>query len=397
MAHQDGQPTFTASSDVRVYSNFEEMDLIPEQLLRGIFAYGFEKPSEIQKRGIMPIAQGSDVLAQAQSGTGKTATFTIGSLCRVDPTLNEVQVLVIVPTHELAKQIYDVAVGLGNYYKIKAHAARGKHPIKYDIDAIQSGCHFLVGTPGRIYDLCHRGILNREHIKVVIMDEADHMLQGKFHDQSMHILKLGFPNTTRMALFSATWSPDIVKLTDDFLQEPVRILIEKPSEVPLQGIRQYYVHINHEEWKFDTLCDIYSQLTINQCMIFCNKQARADWLAMKMKDANFTLECLHGGMSAEERDKKMEDFRKGSCRVLITTDLAARGIDVQQVEMVINFDVPADKANYIHRIGRAARYGRKGVTINLVGPSDLRMQKDIEVYWNTNWEPLPEDLSRVGV
>jgi superfamily II DNA/RNA helicase len=132
MANQDSQPTFTASSDVRVYSNFEEMDLIPEQLLRGIFAYGFEKPSEIQKRGIMPIAQGNDVLAQAQSGTGKTATFTIGSLCRVDPTLNEVQVLVIVPTHELAKQIYDVAVGLGNYYKIKAHAARGKHPIKYE-------------------------------------------------------------------------------------------------------------------------------------------------------------------------------------------------------------------------------------------------------------------------
>jgi superfamily II DNA/RNA helicase len=132
-------------------------------------------------------------------------------------------------------------------------------------------------------------------------------------------------------------------------------------------------------------------------MIFCNKQARADWLAMKMKDANFTLECLHGGMSAEERDKKMEDFRKGSCRVLITTDLTARGIDVQQVEMVINFDLPTDKAHYIHRIGRAARFGRKGVTINLVGPSEFRLQEDIEAYWHTNWEPLPEDLSCVGV
>lgn len=397
MASQNIQPTFTGSANVKVYNTFEEMNLIPEPLLRGIFSYGFETPSEIQKRGIMPIAEKNDVIAQAQSGTGKTGTFTIGSMCRIDSTVKDIQVLVIVPTHELAKQIYDVAVGIGAHFKVKVHAARGKHPIKDDIDAIRAGCQFMVGTPGRIYDLCHRGILNREHIKVVIMDEADHMLQGKFQEQCMHILKMGFPDATRVALFSATWSPEALIIADEILQNPTRILIEKPKDVPLQGIKQYYVHINHEEWKFDTLCDIYSQLTINQCMIFCNKQARADWLAMKMKDANFTLECLHGGMSAEERDKKMDDFRKGSCRVLITTDLTARGIDVQQVEMVINFDLPTDKAHYIHRIGRAARYGRKGVTINLVGPSEFRLQQDIEAYWHTNWEPLPDDLGRVGV
>ena len=396
MANQS-QAHFTSTPGLKVYPSFEEMHLLPPQLLRGVFSYGFETPSEIQKRGIMPIAEEHDVLAQAQSGTGKTGTFTIGSMSRIDPAVKAVQVLVIAPTHELAKQIFDVATGIGAHYKVKVHAARGKHPIKNDIDAIQSGCQFLVGTPGRIYDLCDRGILNREHIKVVIMDEADHMLQGKFQEQCMHILKMGFPDMTRMALFSATWSTDALLIADEILQNPVRILIEKPKDVPLQGIKQYYVHINHEEWKFDTLCDIYSQLTINQCMIFCNKQARADWLAMKMKDANFTLECLHGGMSAEERDKKMDDFRKGSCRVLITTDLTARGIDVQQVEMVINFDLPTDKAHYIHRIGRAARFGRKGVTITLLGPSEFRLQQDIEASWQTNWEPLPEDLGRVGV
>jgi len=390
-------PLNMEKEDVKVYNDFQDMTLIPDNLLRGIYAYGFETPSEIQKRGIMPIAEGRDVIAQAQSGTGKTGTFTIGSLCRVDPSLNQVQVLIIVPTHELAKQIHDVASGLGSYCKIKVHAARGKHPIREDIKAIQDGCQFLVGTPGRIYDLCHRGILKRDHIKVLIMDEADHMLEDKFQEQMMHILSMGFPKTTHVCLFSATWPPEIVKFTNGILQNPVRILIEKTSEVPLAGIKQYYVSLEQEEWKFETLCDVYSQLTINQCMIFCNKQSRADWLALKMKEANFTLECLHGGMNADERDKKMEDFRKGSCRVLITTDLVARGIDVQQVETVINFDVPMDKANYIHRIGRAARYGRKGVTINLVGPSEERQKTDIETYWHTKWDSLPNDLSTVGV
>jgi superfamily II DNA/RNA helicase len=393
------QTTFPiqGSDAVKVYADFQDMSLIPDQLLRGIYAHGFEKPSEIQKRGIMPIAEGRDVIAQAQSGTGKTGTFTIGSMCRIDPKLDQVQVLVIVPTHELAKQHYDTAVGVGAYMKVKVHAARGKHPVREDIKAIQDGCQFLVGTPGRIYDLCHRGVLKRDHIQVLILDEADQMLEDRFQEQVLAILSLGFPKTTRVCLFSATWPPEIVKFTDGILQDPVRILIEKTSEVPLAGIKQYFVPLDQEEWKFETLCDVYSQLTINQCMIFCNKQSRADWLAMKMKSANFTLECLHGGMAAEERDKKMDDFRKGSCRVLITTDIMARGIDVQQVETVINFDVPLDKANYIHRIGRAARYGRKGTTINFVGPNEARQQEEIESYWHTKWEPLPRDLSTVGV
>jgi translation initiation factor 4A len=388
----------TLSPDnVVVYENFDDMHLIPEMLLRGIYAYGFEKPSEIQKRAIMPIAAGRDVLAQAQSGTGKTGTFTIGSLSRVDPNIHEVQVLIIVPTHELADQIHIVATGIGSYLKISSHAARGKHPIREDIAAIRNGCQFLVGTPGRIYDLCHRGILKTNHIKVVILDEADHMLEDRFQEQVQLILKLGFPDTTRLCLFSATWPTEIIKFTDGILQDPVRILIKNTKEVPLQGIKQYYVQLDQEDWKFDTLCDIYSQLHINQAMIFCNKQSKADWLAMKMKDANFTLECLHGGMSAEERDKKMKDFRSGLSRVLITTDLTARGIDVQQVETVINFDLPMDKANYIHRIGRAARFGRKGLTINLCGPAEMKLKSEIETHWHTIWETLPQDLSKIDV
>jgi superfamily II DNA/RNA helicase len=395
MASEESSTSFPLKgSEAKVYDRFEDMTLIPDNLLRGVFAFGFEKPSEIQKRGIMPIAEGRDLLAQAQSGTGKTGTFTIGSLSRIDPSIPEVQVLVLVPTHELADQIQRVAEGLGSYLKIKSHAAMGGHPVREDIAAIRAGCQFLVGTPGRIYDLCHRGVLRRDNVRVLILDEADQMLEDRFQDQIMELLKLGFPDTTRVCLFSATWPPEIVKFTDGILQDPVRILIEQ-KQVPLEGIKQYYVPLDQDEWKFEVLCDIYAQLHINQAMIFCNKQSRADWLAMKMRDSNFTLECLHGGMSSEERKQKMKDFRNGASRVLITTDLTARGIDVQQVETVINFELPLDKANYIHRIGRAARFGRKGLTINICGPSEMKQKQEIEQYWHTNWEALPQDLSKI--
>jgi superfamily II DNA/RNA helicase len=389
------QQSMAAEAEVKVISSFDEMG-IPDALLRGVYAFGFEKPSEIQKRGIVPILEGRDVLAQAQSGTGKTGTFTIGSLARVDPTLAEVQVLVLVPTHELAEQIHRVATGIGAYMKIKSHFAIGGSPVREDVNAIRNGCQFLVGTPGRIFDLCQRGALKRDNIRVLILDEADQMLEDRFQQQVMEIMQLGFPKTTRVSLFSATMPPDIVKFTDGLLQDPVRILIAA-NQVPLDGIKQFFVPLDKEEWKFEVLCDIYSQLHINQAMIFCNKQARADWLAMKMKDNKFTLECLHGGMSAEERKQKMDDFRSGSCRVLITTDLTARGIDVQQVGTVINFDLPTDKSNYIHRIGRSGRFGRKGLTINLVGPIEQKLKKEIEQYWATNWEPLPNDLSSIGM
>lgn len=383
-----------SKTDVKVYDTFDEMGL-SEDLLQGIFSFGFEKPSEIQKRGIMPIVEGRDLLAQAQSGTGKTGTFTIGSISRIDPTLKAVQILVLVPTHELAEQIYTVATQIGRYLGIKCHYAIGGKPISKDIEAIRHGCQFLIGTPGRIYDLCNRNALNRDNIRCLIMDEADQMLEDRFQEQVMAILKLGFPSQTRVCLFSATMPPDIVKFTDGLLQDPIHILIAA-NQVPLEGIKQYYIELEHEDWKFEVLCDIYSQLKINQAMIFCNKQSRADWLAMKMKDAKFTVECLHGGMDSEERDKKMSDFRAGSSRVLITTDLTARGIDVQQVSIVINFDLPSDKANYIHRIGRAGRYGRKGVTINFVGPSETRQKQEIESHWTTVWQTLPQDLSQVG-
>lgn len=378
-----------------MYESFDAMEL-PEALLRGIYAFGFEKPSSIQQRAIKPITQGRDVLAQAQSGTGKTGTFCIGSLTRIDPSIPVPQVVVLAPTRELAQQIETVAKGLSTYMKIKVYGATGGTPLREDMQALKAGAQFIVGTPGRIWDLMRREALVRDNIRVLVLDEADQMLEDRFQDQVVEIMRLGFPEQTRIALFSATMPAEVIEFTNNILSNPIRILVP-PEEVTLDGIKQFYVGLDREEWKFDVLCDIYQQLNINQALIYCNKRQRAEWLASKMKDAGFTLECIHGDMDVGERRSRMSDFRKGSVRVLISTDLLARGIDVQQVSLVINFELPTQKENYIHRIGRSGRYGRKGVAINLVAGDEVRQMKEIEKFYATNVEPLPENLATLSL
>lgn len=381
------------TSDVIVYQSFDEMK-IPDEILRGVYAFGFERPSEIQKRGIVPIKEGRDLLAQAQSGTGKTGTFTIGSLCRIDLSQNKPQVIVIVPTRELAQQIEKVASSLGSYMGVKVFSATGGTPIRDDLRVLERGVHFIVGTPGRIYDLMNRGALNRQQIKVLVLDEADQMLEDRFKEQIMSILELGFPAETQVALFSATMPEDVIYVANKLLRDPVRILIA-PEKVTLEGITQYHVSLAKDEWKFDALCDIYKQLNVNQALIYCNKRNRAEWLAEKMGAEGFPLSYIHGEMDVEERKNRMAGFRTGSVRVLISTDLLARGIDVQQVSLVINFELPVQRENYIHRIGRSGRFGRKGTAINLIGPDEMKMMKDIESYYMTQIKELPDDLASI--
>jgi translation initiation factor 4A len=278
--------------------------------------------------------------------------------------------------------------------KINVHCATGGSPLRDDIRAIEKGCQFLIGTPGRVYDLMNRNIISSEHVRVLILDEADQMLEDRFKEQIISILNIGFPNTTRVALFSATMDDSVREVADNLLQNPVKILIEK-NEVPLDGIKQYYVPVDKEEWKFDVLCDLYQQLNIAQALIYCNKRQRADWLAEKMSQQGFPLSVIHGEMDVEDRKKKMKDFRSGAVRVMISTDLLARGIDVQQVSLVINYELPIQKENYIHRIGRAGRYGRKGVTINLIAPDEKRCLNEIADHWKIVHELLPNDLSNI--
>jgi translation initiation factor 4A len=386
--------TLVESSDIKAYASFDDMP-IPSELLRGIYAYGFEKPSKIQEKAIVPIVEGHDVLAQAQSGTGKTGTFVIGSLPKIDVTLMKPQVLVMVPTRELAQQIAKVASGIGHYMGegkgIRVYTATGGPPVHEDIRALDRGVHFLVGTPGRIYDLLNRKAFTTSTIRTLVLDEADQMLEDRFREQVHCILSLGFPQTTQVALLSATMIPEVVEVARSLLRNPVQILLPA-EEVTLEGIKQYYVAVPREEQKLDTLCDLYEHLNISQALIYCSTRQKVEWLSDQMVKRGFDLKYIHGDMDLHERKAQMDAFRSGQCRVLISTDLLARGIDVQQVSLVINYELPAQRENYIHRIGRSGRFGRKGASINLISERERRIQADIESFYKTTVAELPETL-----
>uniref|UniRef100_A0A4W4FSB0 RNA helicase n=1 Tax=Electrophorus electricus TaxID=8005 RepID=A0A4W4FSB0_ELEEL len=360
-----------------VVDSFDDMNL-RENLLRGIYAYGFEKPSAIQQRAILPCIKGYDVIAQAQSGTGKTATFAISILQQIDIDQKATQAMVLAPTRELAQQ-----VRLTKTLTITSLACLFK--LQADVP------HIVVGTPGRVFDMLNRRYLSPKQIKMFALDEADEMLSRGFKDQIYEIFQK-LSSDIQVILLSATMPQDVLEVTSKFMRDPVRILVKK-EELTLEGIRQFYINVEKEEWKLDTLCDLYETLTITQAVIFINTRRKVDWLTEKMHARDFTVSALHGDMDQKERDLIMKEFRSGSSRVLITTDLLARGIDVQQVSLVINYDLPTNRENYIHRIGRGGRFGRKGVAINMVTEDDKRTLRDIETFYNTTVEEMPMNVA----
>jgi len=378
------------SSWNEVVDSFDDMDL-KEDLLRGIFAYGFEKPSAIQQRAIMPIIKGYDVIAQAQSGTGKTATFSVSILQRIDLSQLKCQALVLAPTRELASQICKVVLHLGDYLKIKCHACIGGSSVFNDTQILKDGVHMIVGTPGRVLDLMDKNALDPTFIKMFVLDEADEMLSRGFKDQIYDVFRK-LERDVQVALLSATMPDEVLEVTKRFMRDPVRILV-KNEQLTLEGIKQFYINVEKEEWKLETLTDLYETMTITQAVIFSNTRRKVDWLQDKLTEKDFTVSSMHGDMEQKERDLIMKEFRSGSSRVLITTDLLARGIDVQQVSLVINYDLPTNRENYIHRIGRGGRFGRKGVAINLVTKDDIRVMKDIESFYNTQIDEMPMNVA----
>ncbi|KAN0062936.1 translation initiation factor eIF4A [Thecaphora frezii] len=366
------------------------MDLKPE-LLRGVYAYGFERPSAIQARAIVPVIQKHDVIAQAQSGTGKTATFSIAILQRIDPSIKAVQALILAPTRELAQQIQKVVIALGDYMDINCHACIGGTAIRDDMAKFNEGVQVVVGTPGRVYDMINRRAFKTDHLKMFCLDEADEMLSRGFKDQMYEVFQL-LPQDTQVVLLSATMPQDVLEVTKKFMRDPVRILVKR-DELTLEGIKQFYVAVEKEDWKLDTLCDLYETVTITQAVIFCNTRRKVDWLTQKLTEREFTVSAMHGDMEQGQREVIMREFRSGSSRVLITTDLLARGIDVQQVSLVINYDLPSNRENYIHRIGRGGRFGRKGVAINFVTTDDVRMLRDIEQFYSTQIDEMPLNVA----
>ncbi len=371
--------------------SFEDLD-IDEKITMGILGYGFEKPSPIQQRGILPMLAGRDIIAQAQSGTGKTATFCIGALGVIKPQENVTQALILAHTRELALQIDTVFRQIGKYTDIVFNlSVKGVSP-RDNIDELKGGTdnkrpHIVIGTPGRIMDMIRKKALVTNNIKLLVIDEADEMLSDGFIDQ-IHEIFISLPQRSKTALFSATMNENFFSITNKFMNNPVKILI-KTEKLTLEGIKQFYIDVEKHDYKFDVLCDIYSVLTVNQSIIYCNSQRIVEMLNEKLLQNNFTVSYIHGNMTSSEREITMSDFRNGNTKVLIATDLLGRGIDIQQVSVVINYDVPTKIESYIHRIGRSGRYGRKGLAINFMTYYDKNKIENIEKYYNTQIEELP--------
>uniref|UniRef100_A0ACD5Y0N9 Uncharacterized protein n=1 Tax=Avena sativa TaxID=4498 RepID=A0ACD5Y0N9_AVESA len=365
----DAMDTFETSPGVEVVMSFDKMG-IRDDLLRGIYAYGLEKPSAVQQRAVLPIIGGRDLIAQAQSGTGKTSMISLAVCQIVDTTVREVQALILSPTRELATQTEKFMQAIGQFMSVQVHACVGgnANSIGEDIRKLEHGVHAVSGTPGR--------------------DEADEMLRQGFKEQIYAIYRY-LPPQLQVVLVSATLPNDILEITSKFMTDPVRILVKR-DELTSEGIKQFFVAVEKEEWKFETLCDLYDTLTITQAVIFCNTKRKVDWLTERMRTNNFTVSAMHGDMPRKERDAIMADFRCGTTRVLITTDMWARGLDVS---LVVNYDLPSNRELYIHRIGRSGRFGRKGVVINFVRKEDICVLRDIEQFYSTQIDEMPMNVA----
>eukprot|EP00750_Incisomonas_marina_P013226 INCI17259.1.p1 GENE.INCI17259.1~~INCI17259.1.p1 ORF type:complete len:452 (-),score=97.15 INCI17259.1:248-1501(-) len=386
----DTNPNITTKGVLKVAATFDEMNL-RHDLLRGIYGYGFENPSAIQQRAILPIVDGSDTIAQAQSGTGKTATFAVSVLQNIDLDDHQCQALILAPTRELAGQIRDVTNALSMYMGVTIHTCVGGTSTRDDVRILGMGAQVVIGTPGRIYDMIQRGALRLDHCRIFCMDEADEMLGRGFKDQIYDVFQY-LPESVQVALFSATMPNEALDIAQRFMRDPVRILVKR-DELTLEGIRQFYIHLDNEEHKLPCLCDLYETLTITQAIIYCNTRRKVEWLAEQMTSRDFTVSSIHGEMDQRERNLVLQEFRDGAARVLIATDLLARGIDVQGVSLVINYDPPPQRENYIHRIGRSGRFGRKGVAINFVTLADHKYLEDIEKFYNTVIEQMPKVIN----
>jgi len=375
---------------VTIHQDFDDMGL-KDDLLRGIYSYGFEKPSAIQSRAIAPMASGRDMIAQAQSGTGKTGAFTIGLLERVDVKTNSPQVIVLSPTRELARQSLNVINAIGEHLGVRTTLAVGGS--RTDFNELKRS-HVLCGTPGRTLDLLSKTGISRG-ISLLVIDEADEMLSAGFEEQMYNIFQQ-LTDNMQVTLFSATMPPEIVQLSERFMKPETLHILVKAEEVTLDGIKQFYVDCGRNEYKIDVLKDLYETLTVSQSVIFVNSRQQCQWLYDQLEMADFTVSCLHGDMEDSERSAMMQEFRSGSSRVLLATNVLARGIDVQQVSLVVNYDIPQGeegRESYVHRIGRGGRFGRKGVAINFVTEEDTSTLRGIEKFWSCQIAEMPMNIA----
>ena len=370
--------------------SFDELK-INDNILRGVYAHGFEKPSSIQVKSIPIILSGKDIVAQAQSGTGKTGAFSIGSLCNIDETKQCIQCIVLVPTRELAEQVYKVIKDISSYSKVTSLKVIGGTNVSMCRESLNKNPHIIIGTPGRILDMIQRRSLPTVDIKMLILDEADEILSYGFKDCIHDIIQL-IPKNTQICLFSATLPDEIIDLTSKFMNDPEKVLVKK-EQLTLEGIQQFFINIKHNDWKYEVITDLYDTINVGQCIIYMNSKNKILEIYDRLIKDNFPVGYITGDRTVNERNEVMEQFRSGTLRILLSSDLLARGIDIQQLSLVINFDLPREKETYIHRIGRSGRYGRKGVSINLINDREVEYMKHIEEFYDTKINEMPQNIS----
>ncbi|KAI5806363.1 P-loop containing nucleoside triphosphate hydrolase protein [Geopyxis carbonaria] len=379
------------TEDVTATKGLEFEDLyIKRELLMGIFEAGFEKPSPIQEETIPVALTGRDILARAKNGTGKTAAFVIPALERVNPKSSKTQALILVPTRELALQTSQVCKTLGKHLGINVMVTTGGTGLKDDIIRLNEAVHILVGTPGRILDLAGKGVADFAECPTFIMDEADKLLSPEFTPIIEQLLAY-FPKDRQIMLFSATFPLVVKSFMDKHLNQPYEINLM--DELTLRGVTQYYAFVE-EKQKVHCLNTLFSKLQINQSIIFCNSTNRVELLAKKITELGYSCFYSHAKMLQNHRNRVFHDFRNGVCRNLVCSDLLTRGIDIQAVNVVINFDFPKNAETYLHRIGRSGRFGHLGLAINLINWDDRFNLYKIEQELGTEIQPIPPIIDK---
>ena len=370
--------------------NFESLNL-NENILKGVYLYGFTQPSKIQLKGIASINTTKDCILQSQSGTGKTATYLLGVLNRLE-TNNFCQGIIITPTRELTSQVHDVALALSKFTEYKITKCIGGTDIK-ELKKELKGTNVVIGTLGRIHHMIEDKYINLYKLKFIVLDEADDLLEDGLCDKLHNIFEKA-PAGIQVVLISATMSHNLMQASKKIMHEPLSLLL-KNHEIVVDLISQFYIEVKTDDDKFETLLDLYELISTSQAIIFCNTIRTVEWVGQSLKENNFPITTIHSKMTQTERNDVVKDFRNGNTRILLTTDLLSRGIDIPLVNLVINFELPIDKETYIHRIGRCGRFDKKGVAITIVktnDQSDIKTFQRMQQVYKMDIKELPNDI-----
>ena len=380
------------TTDNVIKINFESLGL-RKDIIKGVYSYGFVDPSTIQSKGIGVISSKKDCILQSQSGTGKTATYLLGTLQNLDESKNFIQSVIVTPTRELAEQVYEVGNKLSKYTNIKIVLCVGGTSIS-TFKKKAKKAHLIIGTIGRLYHMMEENVFNIDNIIQLTLDEADTLLDKKYSTKVFDIIKKT-NNKCQKCFLSATINNYLKKMSSSLLNKPEMILLNR-EDVQVKAIKNFYLNTEEEEYKFLTLLDLFQIISSSHTMIFCNSINKVEFLKNKLEEEGFPITAIHGGLEQKERSNIVNEFREGKTRILLTTDLLARGIDIPEVKLVINYDLPKNHSTFFHRVGRSGRFGKKGVSISLVNMEDYKDKKNFDNLcknFSLNIEEIPENIS----